>query len=73
MTHHTFDYAENINGHFEVALSVEIYAAVGRAYREALSKGAVSPMTQVTEPWGQRTFYIANPESNLVEAGSFTP
>ena len=25
-----------------------------------------------TEPWGQRTCYIADPEGNLIEIGSFT-
>ena len=24
-----------------------------------------------TEPWGQRTCYIADPEGNLIEIGSF--
>lgn len=28
-------------------------------------------MEPATEPWGQRTCYIADPEGNLVEIGSF--
>jgi extradiol dioxygenase family protein len=36
-----------------------------------LSKGAVSVLKPTTEPWGQRTCYIADPEGNLIEIGSF--
>ncbi|MBN1777037.1 MAG: VOC family protein [Clostridiales bacterium] len=73
MTGRAYAYAEKINGHFELALSVEDYAAVDAAYRDALAKGAVSVMAPTTEPWGQRTCYIADPEGNLVEIGSFQP
>ena len=31
----------------------------------------VDDMATTTEPWGQRTCYIADPEGNLVEIGSF--
>lgn len=71
MTGRDFNYAPGINGHYEIALSVEDYAAVDRTYAEVLSKGATSVMPPTTEPWGQRTCYIADPEGNLVEIGSF--
>lgn len=71
MTGRRFGYAPGVNGHFEVALSVESYAAVDRAYQEAVSRGAQSIMPPETEPWGQRTCYIADPEGNCVEIGSF--
>jgi catechol 2,3-dioxygenase-like lactoylglutathione lyase family enzyme len=73
MTNRTYAYAEKINGHFELALSVENYAAVDAAYRDVLAKGAISVMAPATESWGQRTCYIADPEGNLVEIGSFQP
>jgi len=73
MTGRAFHYAEKPNGHFELALSVETYAAVDAAYREVLAKGAVPVLAPTTEPWGQRTCYIADPEGNLVEIGSFQP
>jgi len=28
-------------------------------------------MEPTTEPWGQRTCYVADPEGNLIEIGSF--
>lgn len=66
-----FAYASGINGHFEIALGVENYAAVDRAYAHVLENGGESVMPPTTEPWGQRTCYIADPEGNLVEIGSF--
>ena len=71
MTGRPYSYAGGINGHFEIALSAEDYAGVDRMYAEVLSKGAVPVMPPKTEPWGQRTCYIADPEGNLVEIGSF--
>lgn len=38
--------------------------------REVISKGATSVLEPSTEPWGQRTCYIADPEGNLIEIGS---
>lgn len=35
------------------------------------AKGAVPVMPPTTEPWGQRTCYIADPKGNLIEIGSF--
>ncbi|HRN16013.1 MAG TPA: VOC family protein [Xylanibacter oryzae] len=72
MTESKFQYANGINGHFEIALSVENYNAVDDAYKKALSKGATSVMKPTTEPWGQRTCYISDPEGNLIEIGSFS-
>ncbi|ADK83239.1 VOC family protein [Sediminispirochaeta smaragdinae] len=71
MVNHNFKYVQKLNGHSEIALSVENFEAVDRTYNEVLSKGAVSVLEPTTEPWGQRTCYIADPEGNLVEIGSF--
>ena len=71
MTNKKFSYADSINGHYEIALSVENYEAVDKAFQEVVYKGAVPVLEPVTEPWGQRTCYIADPEGNLVEIGSF--
>lgn len=71
MTGRRFGYAQGVNGHYEIALSVENYAAVDRAYENMIVKGAQPVMPPTTEPWGQRTCYIADPEGNLIEIGSF--
>lgn len=72
MTDRKFSYCTGVNGHYEIALSVDNYAAVDKAYADVLKAGAVSIMEPTTEPWGQRTCYIADPEGNLIEIGSFT-
>lgn len=71
MTSRKYEYIKGLNGHFEIALYVDTFAEVDKAYEEVISKGAVSVLPPETEPWGQRTCYIADPEGNLIEIGSF--
>lgn len=71
MTGKRFAFAQGIQGHTEIALSVENYAAVDRTYADVIARGAQPVMEPTTEPWGQRTCYIADPEGNLIEIGSF--
>lgn len=71
MTGRQFGYTGGLNGHYEIALSVENFGAVDSAYEDVIAKGALSVMEPTTEPWGQRTCYIADPEGNLIEIGSF--
>jgi len=71
MTNRKFAYCHGVNGHYEIALSVENFAAVDKAYADTTSAGAQGIMEPTTEPWGQRTCYIADPEGNLIEIGSF--
>ena len=63
MTHRRYDYVKGLNGHFEIALYVDTFAEV--------DNGAQAVMAPTTEPWGQRTCYIADPEGNLIEIGSW--
>ncbi len=71
MTGRKYQYVAGLNGHFEIALYVDTFAEVDQQYREAVGKGAVPVLEPTTEPWGQRTCYIADPEGNLIEIGSF--
>ncbi len=66
-----YEYINNVNGHFEIALYVDMFEEVDIEYHNAIEKGAVSILEPTTEPWGQRTCYIADPEGNLIEIGSF--
>ena len=72
MTASKLHYANGVSGHLEIALSVVNYDEVDKTYREVIEKGAISVMEPTTEPWGQRTCYISDPEGNLIEIGSFT-
>ena len=71
MTDRTYDYVGGLNGHFEMALYVDTFAEVDAAYQEAVRQGATPVLAPTTEPWGQRTCYIADPEGNLIEIGSW--
>ena len=71
LTNRTYAYVQGINGHAELALSVDTFDEVDQEYAKAIEKGAVSILEPTTEPWGQRTCYLADPEGNLIEIGSF--
>lgn len=71
MVSHTFNYPKGINGTIEIALSVASFSEVDRIYNELRNKGVEILMIPQTMPWGQRTFYCADPEGNLIEIGSF--
>lgn len=71
MTSRKYEYINGFNGHFEIALYVDTFEEVDNCFAEVVSKGATPVLEPTTEPWGQRTCYIADPEGNLIEIGSF--
>ena len=71
MTSRKYEYLKGFNGHFEIALYVDTFEEVDLQYAKAIEKGACSILEPTTESWGQRTCYIADPEGNLIEIGSF--
>lgn len=71
MTSRKYEYLKGINGHFEIALYVDTFEEVDIEYNKAIAKGATPVLEPTTESWGQRTCYIADPEGNLIEIGSF--
>ncbi len=71
MTSKKYEYLKGFNGHFEIALYVDTYEEVDLEYAKAIKNGACPILEPTTEPWGQRTCYMADPEGNLVEIGSF--
>lgn len=71
MTSKKYEYVKGLNGHSEIALYVDTFEEVDSEYRNAVSKGATPILEPTTEPWGQRTCYIADPEGNLIEIGSW--
>ena len=71
MTSRKYEYLKGLNGHFEIALYVDTFDEVDLEYAKAIENGARSILAPTTEPWGQRTCYIADPEGNLIEIGSF--
>lgn len=71
MTSRKYEYLKGFNGHFEIALYVDTFDEVDAEYARVIANGAQPVLEPTTEPWGQRTCYIADPEGNLIEIGSF--
>jgi len=71
MTSRKYQYIKGLNGHFEIALRALNYEDVDKEFERAVSLGATPVLKPETEPWGQRTCYVADPEGNLIEIGSF--
>ena len=71
MTSRKYEYIKGLNGHFELALYVDTFDEVDATYERVIKQGATSVLAPTTEPWGQRTCYIADPEGNLIEIGSW--
>ena len=71
MTSKRYEYVKGLNGHFEIALYVDTFEEVDKEFERAVAAGAEPVLEPETEPWGQRTCYIADPEGNLIEIGSF--
>ena len=71
MTSRRYKYIEGLNGHFEIALYVDTFDEVDLSFKNAIANGAMPVLEPELEPWGQRTCYIADPEGNLIEIGSW--
>lgn len=71
MTSRKYQYLKDVNGHFEIALYVDTFDEVDAEFARVVDMGAEPVMPPTMEPWGQKTCYIADPEGNLIEIGSF--
>lgn len=71
MVSHRFNYPSGFNGTMELSFDVPTFADVDKEYSRVISMGAKLIMEPTSEPWGQRTCYIADPEGNLIEISSF--
>ena len=71
MTGQKYAYPAGLNGTMELSFDVPTFPDVDKAYAYALKRGATPVFPPTTEPWGQRTCYVADPEGNLIEISSF--
>lgn len=71
LTNKKYEYLKGVNAHSEMALYVDTYEEVDLQYQNAIANGAASLLEPTTEPWGQRTCFIADPEGNVIEIGSW--
>ena len=71
LTSKKYEYLKEVNAHSEMALYVDTYEEVDLQYKKAIAHGAASLLEPTTEPWGQITCFIADPEGNIIEIGSW--
>ena len=71
LTDKRYEYLKGVNAHSEMALYVDTFEEVDEQYRNVIENGATSLMEPTTEPRGQRTCFIADPEGNIIEIGSW--
>lgn len=71
MVSRKFDYPKGLNGTMELSFDVPTFADVDKEHLHAIAHGATSVLPPTTEPWGQRTCYVADPDGNLIEISSF--
>ena len=71
LTNKRYEYLKGVNAHSEMALYVDTFEEVDEQYQNAIKNGAVSLLEPTTEPWGQRTCFITDPEGNIIEIGSW--
>jgi lactoylglutathione lyase len=55
----------------EIGIGVPKKADVDQEYVRLMALGVHSVQEPKTQPWGQRNFWITDPEGNFIEVGSF--
>jgi len=73
MASQNFNYPKGLNGTMELTFDLPTFHDVDNEYTRCIRQGVQGVMTPTTEPWGQRTAYIADPDGNLIEISSFNP
>ncbi|MDR2841717.1 MAG: VOC family protein [Spirochaetaceae bacterium] len=66
-----FNYPKGLNGTMEIAFTLKTHDEVDEEYKRLMDLDIESVFPPTTMPWGQRTCYVADPEGNLLEIGSF--
>jgi lactoylglutathione lyase len=60
-----------LNGTFELAIDLPEFADVDREFARVTGLGARPVLPPRDEPWGMRTSFVADPDGNLIEIGSW--
>lgn len=66
-----FVYPEELNGTMELAIDLPRFEDVDIEYERLVKAGAKPVYAPKTEMWGMRSSYVADPEGNLLEIGSW--
>ena len=62
---------QGFNLTMEIGIGVPTKADVDREYARLIAAGVLSVQEPKTQPWSQRNCWIADPEGNYIEVGSF--
>ena len=65
------EYPKRLNGTMELAIDLPKFEDVDPEYERLVRAGAKPIYAPKTEPWGMRSSYVADPEGNLLEIGSW--
>lgn len=71
LTGQALTYPSGLNGSFELAIDYPLFSDIDREYERLVQMGAQPVYPPKTETWGMRSSYIADPEGNLIEIGSW--
>jgi lactoylglutathione lyase len=66
-----FVYPKELNGTLELAIDLPRFEDVDVEYVRLVGAGAKPVYAPKTESWGMRSSYVADPEGNLLEIGSW--
>jgi lactoylglutathione lyase len=64
-------YPDGINGTFELAIDYPHFEDVDREWERIVQAGGRPVLAPRNEPWGMRSSYVADPDGNLIEIGSW--
>ncbi|HOQ98250.1 MAG TPA: VOC family protein [Anaerolineae bacterium] len=64
-------YPAGLNGTFELAIDLPRFGDVDVEFARVVVAGARPVLAPRTEPWGMRTSFVADPDGNLIEIGSW--
>ena len=64
-------YPGGLNGTFELAIDLPCFEDVDSEFGRVVKAGAKPVREPRDMPWGQRCCFIADPDGNLIEIGSF--
>lgn len=64
-------YPAGINGTFQLAIDLPKFSDVDTEFKRITDLGATPIFSPRDEPWGMRSSFVADPEGNLIEIGSW--